>query len=397
VMETREREEEFLPRAQALLLEHARRRTVLEVEIGGAGEHGTGEGVHAEFFTVCAGVLQSRAHNDKTPMWVDASDDKTAEHLLNATGLFPKPLPRPQPCTTTTTASTAASSDAEDQGASLRKLMDDRFRFLGRLFGKALMDNRIVPLPLHPLFLDCVVGRSLGRAQLTELIGANTGDPEIAKKWPGGTLVANALAIETAVAEAMASARNATEAAAEPEPEPELEPEPEPEPDLTSKAKSDAAAEVASRKVAAVCPGMASQGGEMTVAEYLEYGATFEDPGNTDPTTPAPLVDGGSDMAVTVDCISEFLDAVAAHWMGEGVALQRRAFAQGLGEVLSLDALLAFTGAEMVAMVSPRLKAVCCATTGSWFHSLVSDTCPFVCCAGLFVLYARFCALLYCT
>lgn len=330
VMETREREDNFLPRARALLEEHAGRRTVLEVEIGGAGEHGTGEGVHAEFFTVCAGVLQSRDHNAKTPMWVDASEDKSAEHLLNATGLFPKPLPRAQ----------TGATDS-DSASELRKRLTDDFRFLGRLFGKALMDNRIVPLPLHPLFLDCVLGRAVGRAQLAQLIGANATDSDIPKKWPGGTLVAIALAIERAVVAEMTTIKGFSEAPAG------SEQEPEPEPVDGFRLESDAATAVAGRKLEEICPGM-TQGGE-TVAEYLEYGATFDDPSSSEP---APLVDGGSEKSVTVECIGEYLDAVQAQWLGDGVALQRKAFSQGLGEVFAVDALLAFTGAEMIAMVS---------------------------------------------
>ena len=59
-------------------------------------------------------------------------------------------------------------------------------------------------------------------------------------------------------------------------------------------------------------------------------------------------------MPVTVGCIGDYLDAVQAQWLGDGVAIQCKAFSQGLGEVFALDALLAFTGAEMVAMVSTK-------------------------------------------
>merc|ERR1711871_399909 len=103
-----------------------------------------------------------------------------------------------------------AADSTSDQCADLRIRLEDDFRFLGRLFGKALMDNRIVPLPLHPLFLDCVLGRAIGRAQLAQLIGANMTDAEIPKKWPGGTLVASALAIEQAVATEIATRRAST-------------------------------------------------------------------------------------------------------------------------------------------------------------------------------------------
>lgn len=67
---------------------------------------------------------------------------------------------------------------------------------------------------------------------------------------------------------------------------------------------------------------------------------------------------------MTVDCITEYLDAVANQWLDKGIIVQRKAFSQGLAEVLSLDALLAFTGAEMVAMVShPGLHSSSLLTT----------------------------------
>ena len=53
--------EGFLRHAHALLRRHAPRRTVLEVEFEGEHEHGVGSGVHVEFYSVAARLLQARS------------------------------------------------------------------------------------------------------------------------------------------------------------------------------------------------------------------------------------------------------------------------------------------------------------------------------------------------
>jgi hypothetical protein len=147
--------EPFLAHAEMLMSEHASRKTVLEVEIGSAGEKGTGEGVHAEFYTVAAGALTTRVHNQTTGMWIPDMPAADTEHLLNPIGLFPAALPQ---------------SCSEEAIALVKR----KFLFLGRLFGKALMDNRTIPMPLHPLFIDAALGRAPGVADLGTILSSKS-------------------------------------------------------------------------------------------------------------------------------------------------------------------------------------------------------------------------------
>ncbi|CAN0273149.1 unnamed protein product, partial [Laminaria digitata] len=73
------------------------------------------------------------------PMWVD--NDSTADpqgFLSPPSGLFPAPLPP-----------LIAGSDE-------RRLVIGRFRFLGRLAARCLMDEQVLPLPLSMDFLRLV-------------------------------------------------------------------------------------------------------------------------------------------------------------------------------------------------------------------------------------------------
>ena len=69
------------------------------------------------------------------------------------------------------------------------------------------------------------------------------------------------------------------------------------------------------------------------------------------PHTDGAVFQGGAERAVTVANLGEYLSLLAERWFGAGIALQRRAFQDGLRDVLELDALLAFTGPEVVAMI----------------------------------------------
>ena len=77
-------------------------------------------------------LLQLRAENEDVPMWVPDSGAATGAYLVPAKGLFPRPLGASAP-------------------AALLQRICARFHFLGRLLGKALVDRRIVPMPLRPV------------------------------------------------------------------------------------------------------------------------------------------------------------------------------------------------------------------------------------------------------
>ena len=140
------RDDGLLGAAMGLLAEHGRRRSRLEVILQGVGEVGVGSGVHTEFYSVCARCLRDEAENVSAPMWMSQSNGGSVGGYLDSGtfagpgGLFPAPLGRGAP------AAVVAASCA-------------KFLFLGRLVAKVLVDDQLLPLPLHPAFWDAALGR----------------------------------------------------------------------------------------------------------------------------------------------------------------------------------------------------------------------------------------------
>ncbi|KAG6612743.1 putative HECT E3 ubiquitin ligase [Phytophthora cinnamomi] len=145
---------------------HAKRKAVLDVVF--VGEKGYGSGVTAAFYSTTAHALQSVVENQKNRYWIPGEDDeaeavKVAARrvegvddavddiaddgavIRHSNGLFPFPHRTPSP-----------------------KLVE-RFRMMGRLAGKALMDERLLPLPLSPQFMKLVVGDSFGLDKLNDI------------------------------------------------------------------------------------------------------------------------------------------------------------------------------------------------------------------------------------
>jgi hypothetical protein len=150
--------ENFLEQAYTLMSHHAKRKTALQVEFEGPLESGIGSGVHVSFFTDAAARLESWADNVDLalgcgmPMWVIDSEargsgDTSSEQLLCE--LYPHSLLG------------VASSHGDRSGTA--DAVCRRFRLLGWLFAKALldqqMDERLLPLRLSPHFLDLALGR----------------------------------------------------------------------------------------------------------------------------------------------------------------------------------------------------------------------------------------------
>ena len=131
------RRDRVLADADVLMRHHARHKSVLEVLF--TDEEGFGGAVTKEFYNKVADALQLRSENTVTMMWVpDEDGDEGPEHLWQTRGLFPHPLP---------------------PGSPESELARRRFRFLGRLVGKALLDGHILPLPLNPAFIRVAILR----------------------------------------------------------------------------------------------------------------------------------------------------------------------------------------------------------------------------------------------
>ena len=128
------RGDELLGWANQVMNMHAGRKAQLDVTF--VGEEGHGSGVTNEFYSLVSEALRRR----DTGMWLCddallAAPGKTSdavargcpEYVHRDEGLFPAPLPQ----------------DSDKLGA-----VEDKFRFLGMFLAKALLDGRLVSLPL---------------------------------------------------------------------------------------------------------------------------------------------------------------------------------------------------------------------------------------------------------
>ncbi|KAI9999011.1 hypothetical protein PInf_003690 [Phytophthora infestans] len=155
----------ILQSADAVMKMHVKRKAILDVIF--AGEKGYGSGVTAAFYSTTAHALQAITENQKSKYWIPGEDDEAeagkaaarrkdeidvtdeiaedAAVIRHSNGLFPYPHRMP-------------SSN-----------LVERFRMMGRLAGKALMDGRLLPLPLSTQFMKLVVGESFGLEELGDI------------------------------------------------------------------------------------------------------------------------------------------------------------------------------------------------------------------------------------
>uniref|UniRef100_A0A7S2F376 HECT domain-containing protein n=1 Tax=Pycnococcus provasolii TaxID=41880 RepID=A0A7S2F376_9CHLO len=169
--------ERILESAEKVMEMYCGQRTMLEVEF--FGEVGTGLGPTLEFYSLLSKAMRRRdlkmwrdagdmppqarprcASENFVPMEMDGvpedvrvvdvvdSDDADADDLEQYVhaphGLFPQPLPP---------ASVPRDSAARKAEEKTMRM----FRLLGRAAGKALYDNRLLDLPLHPVFVRAVL------------------------------------------------------------------------------------------------------------------------------------------------------------------------------------------------------------------------------------------------
>jgi len=243
----RVRRSELLADAETLMEHHAGKRQVLELAF--EGEAGVGIGVTREYYSECAAALMRQEMNSDCPMWLDesavaalqrekggrggrggahgpgAEDSTSAGNVTSATsatsstadatnatssassttsaridtdlsvatppvkpsyvtfskgGLFPFPMS----VWSNTTGTTAGTVSSQMMAKVCR-----RYRFLGRLLGKALQDGHFVPLPIcRPFLSHAVHGTPITMRDFEEL-------PDDA---PGVSLVRTAYRIHAA-------------------------------------------------------------------------------------------------------------------------------------------------------------------------------------------------------
>ena len=153
IAKVRRGDSSLLKHAEYLVNVHSVSTNKLEVQF--LGENGFGDGVTQGFYSEIAKTLQKRAINKATPMWaVDTNEDDGT--LSNKYGLIPKPFPQFQ-----SALNGRRENDVSASVEDLRLAVLKRFKFLGCVMAKALLDSCIVPLPLTTEFFALVRGDKL--------------------------------------------------------------------------------------------------------------------------------------------------------------------------------------------------------------------------------------------
>ena len=153
IVKVRHDDDHLLEDGLFLMNLHAQTTNKLEVQF--IGENGFGDGVTQGFFLGWQN-LQTRSVNKQVQMWaVDTNENEGM--LVNKYGLMPKPLP--------------PKSTDDTKMAKMRSQVLERFKFLGRLMGKAHLDGYIVPLPLTTEFFSLVKGEVLPASSIKLIEG----------------------------------------------------------------------------------------------------------------------------------------------------------------------------------------------------------------------------------
>jgi len=249
---------------------YASHKALLEVEY--FGEVGTGLGPTLEFYTLVSLELRRtelQLWRSEDPPDGEPSSDAADGHVYAPYGLFPKPVAQ------------------ADGGVPSRTVQ--LFTFMGRFVAKAMLDNRLVDLPLSTPFYRYLLGFELGIADLAEL------SPQLAKSL--GKL--QALSVERAKLVRRGGDPKQLEAA-----------------------------------VQALC---------LDGMPVVDLGLDFTLPGFPS----IELVPGGAQRAVTIDNLSEYVQLVLQTTLVDGVAAQMSAFKRGFSDVFAVERLRAFLPDEL--------------------------------------------------
>eukprot|EP00931_Biecheleriopsis_adriatica_P059454 TRINITY_DN35572_c0_g1_i2.p1 TRINITY_DN35572_c0_g1~~TRINITY_DN35572_c0_g1_i2.p1 ORF type:complete len:2564 (+),score=512.69 TRINITY_DN35572_c0_g1_i2:166-7857(+) len=311
----------LLQQAEAAMELVASSDRMLEVQFD--SETGFGSAVTRSFYAEVARALQGRAANRKAQMWVEddtggggssSSSGGSGQHIRCRCGLVVRPLP--------------PGSDREAAAC--------RFRFLGRLVGRALKDGFIVPLPLGEAFFARALLGQPPPQPLASKDGA--GLPRPGAGCVGelcGALADFAFDLQREKEE---FCRQRHKAGLDPPSEAELRGWCELQgerPDFTARYL--------------VPPGGAASAGQpVSFNHYMSLvGASFLETGFSG----EPLCPGGEDRPITVFNVLEFVQLAASFWLDTGVAAQLEAFRGGLNEVVPVECFMAFSAAELRDMI----------------------------------------------
>ncbi|KAJ1984592.1 Ubiquitin fusion degradation protein 4 [Dimargaris verticillata] len=136
--------------------------SALEIEY--FDEVGTGLGPTLEFYaTVSKELCRRDLHlwrDEDAPTDTTGTLGSSAYVALGPMGLFPRPY---SPATVTTPPASVEAPTSELSGLDILKW----FELMGQFVAKALLDSRILDLPLHPLFIEHILGHTVLPTLLT--------------------------------------------------------------------------------------------------------------------------------------------------------------------------------------------------------------------------------------
>ncbi|TVU18117.1 hypothetical protein EJB05_34191 [Eragrostis curvula] len=252
----------ILEDAASLMISHCPSSRIIEVEFD--GEVGTGRGPTFEFYTTVSHELQRAGLG----MW---RGDNGASGFIHAPfGLFPKPW---------------SSSSTSSQGIDFSEVIH-KFKLLGHLVARAVLDGRILDIPLSKAFYKIMLEQELNIYDIPLI------DPELGKT-----------VIEF---QALVSRKKFLE--------------------TSSIQTSSPAADLSFHNVA-----------------LDDLCIDFTLPGNPE----YELVPRGSDKMLTLDNLGEYVSLVVDATVKSGIATQIEAFKSGINEVFALKTLKMFTEEDM--------------------------------------------------
>ncbi|KAG8035223.1 hypothetical protein G9C98_001713 [Cotesia typhae] len=330
------RGEKLLDWAEQVLKIHAHRKSILEVEF--VGEEGTGLGPTLEFFALVAAELQRKDlglwlcdDHDQSEGYSCPSDEQTRPagyYVIRPSGLFLAPLPQ--------------NSEACDRAVRY-------FWFLGVFLAKVLQDNRLVDLPLSRSFLKLMCRGDIAN-NVNEKIGLTGVTQE---------------SISSSMASSFISEEGETDGLNSLEPSPwydgilDIEDLVMVDPVRGEFLKEIQA--VASRRERTISEGCSSSdedvirinhpSGTSVAIEDLGLTMSYSSGSKVFDYDHEELVEGGYDVAITVDNAREYAELTIDYCLNKGIARQLESFKAGFSKVFPMEKLHAFSPEEIRAML----------------------------------------------
>ncbi|XP_076174502.1 ubiquitin fusion-degradation 4-like isoform X3 [Ptiloglossa arizonensis] len=333
------RGDKLLDWAEQVLKVHASRKSILEVQF--VGEQGTGLGPTLEFFALVAAELQRKdlalwlcddeESSDTEQIRVSGEQIRSAGYYVTRpSGLFPAPLP-------------------QDSAACDRAVR--YFWFLGVFLAKVLQDNRLVDLPLSRPFLKLMchgditnnVNEKIGLTGVTqESMSSSMSSSFISEEgeadaaysslepspWYVGLLdIDDLVLVDPIRGEFLKEIQTATTKR-----------------DRTFSDGRSSADEETSLYIT-------HPSGMSVPIEDLALTMTYSPSSKIFGHDQVELVEGGADIAVTMDNAREYSEMTSSYCLDRGISRQLESFKSGFSKVFPMEKLHAFSPEEIRAML----------------------------------------------